>query len=57
MGVEHGGRSLELPMSGLDDRRRSRDLFTWLIMGVLLLAELAVSYLLGYYLLGQTVYL
>jgi len=44
-------------MSGLDDRRRSRDLFTWLIMGVLLLAELAVSYLLGYYLLGQTVYL
>ena len=42
-------------MSGLDDRRR--DLFTWLIVGVLLLAELAVGYLLGYYLLGETVYL
>jgi hypothetical protein len=46
---EHGGRSLELPMSSLDDRRR--DLFTWLIVGVLLLAELSVGYLLCYYLL------
>jgi hypothetical protein len=45
-------------MSNLHDRRRSRrsrDLFTWLIVGVLLLAELAVGYLLGYYLLGETV--
>jgi hypothetical protein len=47
-------------MSNLHDRRRSRrsrDLFTWLIVGVLLLAELAVGYLLGYYLLGETVFL
>ena len=36
-------------MSSLDDRRR--DLFTWLIVGVLLLAELSVGYLLCYYLL------
>jgi hypothetical protein len=44
-------------MSSLDDRRRSRDLFTWLIVGVLLLAELSVGYLLCYYLLGEIVYL
>jgi hypothetical protein len=41
-------------MSSLDDRRRSRDLFK---VGVLLLAELSVGYLLCYYLLGEIVYL
>ena len=44
-------------MSSLDDRRRSRDLFTWIIVGVLRLAKSSVGYLLCYYLLGEIVYL